>query len=284
MNGSINDRTLYEFDGFRADPVRRRLSRAGESVALTPKAFSILLALLERRGQVVPKEDLIQQIWPDTFVTEANLTQNISSLRKALGERANDRRFVVTIPGQGYSFVADVVEIPRQATAEMPLPAPPLPAPAEAIPVVAAVPPPHPEGPAAPETAHPTWRPPAADLLDDTLSLGPAAPETAAASAWRRRRPAILALSLLVLAAASTLVLYLYRSPAAGLLATNAAASRSDRIAVAVLGFTNLSGNPQAEWISNALSEMLNTELETGGKARLVSGESVTRARAAVRS
>src|SRR5947199_1074100 len=148
MNGSRNDRTLYEFDGFRADPVRRRLARAGESVALTPKASSILLALLERRGKVVPKEDLIQQIWPDTFVTEANLTQNISSLRKALGERANDRRFVVTIPGQGYSFVADVVEIPREATAEMPvlvLPPPPLPAPAEeAMPVVAAVPPPHP--------------------------------------------------------------------------------------------------------------------------------------------
>src|SRR5947209_16886959 len=81
------ERSLYEFGGFRVDPVRRRLLRGGEQVPLTPKAFSILLLLLERRGGVVEKEDLIQKVWPDTYVTEANLTQNVSSLRKALGER-----------------------------------------------------------------------------------------------------------------------------------------------------------------------------------------------------
>ena len=95
------EKQVYEFDGFRVDPVRRRLLRGGELVSLTPKAFSILLALLENRGEVVDKEELIQRVWPDTFVTEANLTQNISSLRKALGERANDHRYVVTVPGPG---------------------------------------------------------------------------------------------------------------------------------------------------------------------------------------
>src|SRR5215204_3227620 len=100
----------YRFDGFVVDPVRRRLARAGDAVTITPKAFSILLILLERPGDVVDKEELIRRVWPDTFVTEANLTQNVSSLRKALGETANEhhyvRRYVITVPGRGYSFVA----------------------------------------------------------------------------------------------------------------------------------------------------------------------------------
>jgi DNA-binding winged helix-turn-helix (wHTH) protein len=78
------EKPVYEFDGFRVDPLRRRLLRGGEPVPLTPKAFSILLVLLEKRGEVMEKDDLIQRVWPDTHVTEANLTQNVSSLRKAL--------------------------------------------------------------------------------------------------------------------------------------------------------------------------------------------------------
>src|SRR3954470_21442771 len=112
------EKQVYEFDGFRVDPVRRRLLKGGKQVSLTPKAFSILVVLLENRGEVVEKEELIRRIWPDTFVTEANLTQNVSSLRKALGERANDHRYVVTVPGRGYSFVAQAVEVPRESTGE----------------------------------------------------------------------------------------------------------------------------------------------------------------------
>src|SRR4051794_32189139 len=142
------EKQVYEFDGFRVDPVRRRLLKGGEQVSLTPKAFSILIVLLENRGEVVEKEELIRRIWPDTFVTEANLTQNISSLRKALGERANDHRYVVTVPGRGYSFVAEVLEIPREATGEFTIPAaaltadppsPPLPPPSP-VPAVSAAP------------------------------------------------------------------------------------------------------------------------------------------------
>lgn len=108
------EKRQYRFDGFVADPVRRRLVRAGEAVPITPKAFSILLVLLERRGEVLEKEELIRRVWPDTFVTEANLTQNVSALRKALGERANEHRYVITVPGRGYCFVAEmeVVEEP----------------------------------------------------------------------------------------------------------------------------------------------------------------------------
>ena len=80
---------LWQLGEIVIDPARRTLRRNGEEIAVTPKAFSILLALLERPGEVVTKQELIQRIWPDTFVTEANLTQNVSSLRKALGESAN---------------------------------------------------------------------------------------------------------------------------------------------------------------------------------------------------
>src|SRR4028118_2370230 len=90
----------YQFDQFRVDPIRRLLLRDGEVVPVTPKMFSILLVLLERRGEVVEKKELLEQVWPDTVVTEANLTQNVSTLRKALGERASDRRYVGTRTGR----------------------------------------------------------------------------------------------------------------------------------------------------------------------------------------
>jgi DNA-binding winged helix-turn-helix (wHTH) protein/tetratricopeptide (TPR) repeat protein len=312
MNGSRNDnRVLYEFDGFRADPVRRRLSRGGEVVSLTPKAFSILLALLEKRGQVVPKEDLIQQIWPDTFVTEANLTQNISSLRKALGERANDPRYVVTVPGQGYTFVADVYEIPRDGTGEMPaflVPPPadlatgrtppaafPVPFPVAAEEPAVSTPPAEPEmelepepapalpgpAPAPPPPAEPAAPLPAApapSLIEDTGSFRPSAPPVSLP--LRRRTQPTVFLALLAVALVAVLFLfYRLRGPVA---VQAEAAPRTARASVAVLGFTNLSGNPEAAWLADALSEMLTTELSTGGKVHLSKGDNVVRARAAL--
>ncbi|HWM89830.1 MAG TPA: tetratricopeptide repeat protein [Thermoanaerobaculia bacterium] len=107
----VAEKRQYRFDGFLVDPVRRRLVRDGETLPVTPKALSILLVLIEHRGEVVDKEELLRRIWPETFVTEANLTQNVSALRKALGERANEHRYVVTVPGRGYSFVAEVNEV-----------------------------------------------------------------------------------------------------------------------------------------------------------------------------
>src|SRR4051794_34220231 len=136
------ERVLYEIGGFRVDPVRRVLLRDGEPVPITPKAFSILLALLERPGEVVEKTDLLERVWPGAFVTEANLTQNIFSLRKCLGERANDNRYIVTVPGQGYSFAGELRRIDRSSsssTGEIPIflmpPSPEAPAPALPAPV-----------------------------------------------------------------------------------------------------------------------------------------------------
>lgn len=99
---------LFDFDAFRLDPLKRQLFRDGEVVPLTSKAFTTLSVLVDRRGEVVTKEELMNILWFDTAVEENNLTQQISTLRKKLGETRDEHRFIVTIPGQGYSFIAPV--------------------------------------------------------------------------------------------------------------------------------------------------------------------------------
>ena len=99
---------FYEFGRFRVKSDERVLLRGEELVPLTPKAFDILLTLLENDGRIVPKDDLMKKVWPNTFVEEGNLTQNVSLLRKALGESANGPQFIETVPRRGYRFVAPV--------------------------------------------------------------------------------------------------------------------------------------------------------------------------------
>ena len=101
---------FYEFGFFRLDPAKRVLSMDGKPLPLTAKVFDTLLVLVERRGQVVEKGELMKLLWPDSFVEEANLTQNVSLLRKLLKESPNDHRYIVTVPGRGYRFVAQVAE------------------------------------------------------------------------------------------------------------------------------------------------------------------------------
>src|SRR5712692_8048976 len=104
---------LYEFGPFCLNPLKRIVLRDGEPLPLTPKCFDILLALVEHPGEVLVKEELMESIWPDTVVEEGNLNRNISTLRKALGESPNDHRYIVTVPGRGYRFVAEVREVPE---------------------------------------------------------------------------------------------------------------------------------------------------------------------------
>jgi DNA-binding winged helix-turn-helix (wHTH) protein/Tfp pilus assembly protein PilF len=103
---------VYEFGPFRLHPLRRELLREGSPVALTARVFDTLVIFVERRGRVLAKDELMAALWPDTAVEENNLTQHVSMLRKALGERAEGRRYVVTVPGRGYSFVEPVREVP----------------------------------------------------------------------------------------------------------------------------------------------------------------------------
>jgi DNA-binding winged helix-turn-helix (wHTH) protein/TolB-like protein len=101
----------YEFGPFRLDPFKRLLVKDGQAVALTSKAFDMLLALVESRGRVLEKDELLERVWPGTVVEEKNLTVNISTLRKALGETPNEHSYIVTVPGRGYRFVANVREV-----------------------------------------------------------------------------------------------------------------------------------------------------------------------------
>src|SRR5678815_1377128 len=104
---SQQDNHSYEFGRFRLKTAERVLLREGELVPLTPKVFDILVTLVEHGGQVVAKDDLMKRVWPNTFVEEGNLTQNISLLRKALGESSGGVQFIETVPRRGYRFVAD---------------------------------------------------------------------------------------------------------------------------------------------------------------------------------
>ncbi|HZQ69279.1 MAG TPA: winged helix-turn-helix domain-containing protein [Terriglobales bacterium] len=107
---SLESKVLYEFGKFRYDPAEHLLLADGKSVSLTPKAFEILSVLIQSKGRLVTKEDLMRAAWPDSFVEEANLTVNISALRKALGETAQAGQFIETVPKKGYRFVAPVTE------------------------------------------------------------------------------------------------------------------------------------------------------------------------------
>src|SRR5271169_3958683 len=101
-------KVIYEFGPFRMDPDKQVLLREDQPVAITPKAFETLLVLIRHSREVVTKDEIMKAVWPDAFVEEANLSQNIFVLRKALGDTPEDRRYIVTLPGRGYRFAAQV--------------------------------------------------------------------------------------------------------------------------------------------------------------------------------
>ncbi len=107
---------LYEFGPFHLNPGERLLLRKNQVVPLTPKVFDTLLVLVENHGHVLEKDDLMKTLWPDSFVEESSLAQNISLLRKALGEGNSERQYIETIPRRGYRFVAHVREVESENT------------------------------------------------------------------------------------------------------------------------------------------------------------------------
>ena len=107
----------YRFDAFLVDTNKRLLLRDGGTVALTPKVFDTLLYLVERGGKVVGKDELMRAIWPDTAVEENNLSQNISTLRRVLGENRGQNLYIATVPGKGYRFIASVETVRRSPEA-----------------------------------------------------------------------------------------------------------------------------------------------------------------------
>jgi DNA-binding winged helix-turn-helix (wHTH) protein/TolB-like protein len=111
----------FVFGPYRLEASLGRLLRDGQPVALSPKAFDVLLALVERRDRVVDKAELMKLVWPDSFVEEANLSQTVFVLRKTLGDGPDGQRFIETVPRRGYRFAAEVLEqSPAEARARTP--------------------------------------------------------------------------------------------------------------------------------------------------------------------
>ena len=106
-----NARHFYDFGPYRIDPDRRLLLREDQPIALQSKAFDVLLVLVQNSEKVVPKDDLMKTVWPDTFVEESNLAQHIFVLRKTLGDAVEEKRYIVTVPGRGYRFAERVTEV-----------------------------------------------------------------------------------------------------------------------------------------------------------------------------
>jgi DNA-binding winged helix-turn-helix (wHTH) protein/TolB-like protein len=105
--------TIYQFGPFVLDTLQHTLLKEGKPVALTPKTYDTLLLLVQNHGRMMSKDELMKTLWPDSFVEEANVTQQVSMIRKALGESSSDPHYIHTIPARGYRFVAEVQHRPE---------------------------------------------------------------------------------------------------------------------------------------------------------------------------
>ena len=107
VESALTDRAVvYEFGEFRLDPWARVFTRQHQPIALPPKSFDLLMLLVEGRGRVLKRDELIRELWPDTIVEEANVTFQVSTVRKALGEDGS--KWIETVPKHGYRFTAPV--------------------------------------------------------------------------------------------------------------------------------------------------------------------------------
>jgi DNA-binding winged helix-turn-helix (wHTH) protein/TolB-like protein/Flp pilus assembly protein TadD len=112
------EREIYEFDGFRLDVAERRLTLNDLESTITPKAFDLLVLLVRESGHLLTKDRIIDELWPGSFVEEANLNVNISALRRVLGDTAAEQRFIETVPRQGYRFVGEVRRVTQPEAVE----------------------------------------------------------------------------------------------------------------------------------------------------------------------
>src|SRR5215470_11376663 len=110
----------FRFGPFTLDAQERRLLRAGEAIALTPKVFDTLVYLVEHQGRLVGKNELMESVWSDAYVEDGNLPRTIHVLRKALAGGDNDLKYIETVPTKGYRFVADVIHLDEKRDPEIP--------------------------------------------------------------------------------------------------------------------------------------------------------------------
>ena len=115
-----NRKYFFEFGGYRLDPVEHRLMRDAQVVALTPKAFETLRLLVENAGHLLEKDRLMEMLWAEAFVEEGNLADNISKIRQALGDSRKAPKFIETVSGRGYRFIADVEKVSAEIAEQLP--------------------------------------------------------------------------------------------------------------------------------------------------------------------
>jgi DNA-binding winged helix-turn-helix (wHTH) protein/tetratricopeptide (TPR) repeat protein len=254
---SLRAGRIFQFGEFELDVHARSLRREKTTVPLNSRAFDVLLYLVQNPGKVLTREELIKNVWAESFVDENSLAQSISALRRALEEKPGDNSFIVTLPGRGYQFVAPVQVVGGEG------------------------------GSTLPELAT------AADRGASGLLFQKHTVQTSVITTNEEREQLSLPVPrsragtglvvALAIAAISVAGIYAWKqfrrvpppmqAAAIGSTGVRLPARRS----IAVLGFRNLSGRPEEGWLSTALEEMVSTELEVGEKLRLVSGEDVAR-------
>lgn len=227
----------FRFGPFLLDTMQHALLKKGRAVPLTPKTYDTLLVLVQNSGRMLSKEELMHTLWPDSFVEESNLTQQVSLIRRALGDSAGDPRYVVTVPSRGYRFIAEVKHFPEER--------------------------PGPDLDSAPQTSPgkadtldgPSARiPDSAMLVASTGSLQPA-PRQAERQRIRRRAILKAVIAGLLILAALTIVELVYqrRFPAARWQAK----PRS----LAILPLRNLRQDPEDDFLGFSLADAVITKL-----------------------
>lgn len=231
---------LYEFSPFVLDPDERRLLRHGEQVRIRPKSFDLLLVLLQAPGSLKTRDELLQTLWPGAVVEEHGLTVCVSALRKALEDDQEPPRFVETVRGHGYRFIAPVRVLERGP------PVRPEPGPQAAL-----------------EAAPVADPPPAAPLEIPSAPVAPSAvPPAAAPRPPRRRWAALAAVLVLALLAAAWLALReVNRPPAAS---------------IAVMPFENIGGRESDAWFAGGIHQSLLTRLTHISGLKVISRSSTS--------
>jgi DNA-binding winged helix-turn-helix (wHTH) protein/TolB-like protein len=241
-------RHCYEFGPFRLDPSERQLLRAGQVMPLTPKVFDTLLLFVENNNLLLTKDEMIGRLWPDSFVEESNLAQNVSMLRRALGEQPDGKPYIETVPKRGYRFTAEVrlrsEEQPAVARGESAFTSfgPEL---AGAFERRANEAPELTPAPISQPSEPQESRPPASNNVKSSIT-------PLVTTAWRHRRVAVWAAIALIVAAAG----------GAYLLSNSTSPSRSEvKTQLAVLPFRNLGWDKSVDFLSRSLADEVITKL-----------------------
>ena len=259
MSPPVKSRRLYRFGLFESDPTKGELTRQGSRIRLQDQPFRLLTVLLEHPGEVVSREELRQKLWPaDTFVEfDGSLNAALKRLRAALSDSAENPVFIETVPKRGYRFIAPVAVKEKSSDLLADNPG---------------------ETEAVPLNTEPSQTEPGGTAVKQVGGDGRFEDVTVRRKAFTYAAAAVVIVVIAGLTAIGWST-YRHRPQPAAQFSAIGIEPIPVRKSVAVLGFHNASGRPQDDWMATAFAEMLSTELATGEKLRLVSGEEVANLR-----